>query len=301
MIIDCHQHSDWHGRRAKDTVAYMDAAGVDVAWILTWEAADGGLEPYYQHISAPVTFAAAAAYPGRFVVGTAPDLRRERALELIREYHSQGAKVLGEVKLRAIMDTPELIQGFRLAGELGMPVLFHLELPRIEGGVLTQWYLGDIDAFERTLQKCPETTFIAHGPGWWAHISKDKRGYESSYPEGPIVPGGGVVRLMEKYENLYSDLSASSGLRALSRDLKFTKRFLTNFADRIVYGTDYWDTRLLDHLRNLDLPADVLTKILYKNALKLVPCPKKEATSHKPLATRERQRQRQKATGSVKP
>ena len=39
---------------------------------------------------------------------------------------------------------------------------------------LSQWYMGDIDAVERTLQKCPDTTFIGHGPGWWAHISNDQ-------------------------------------------------------------------------------------------------------------------------------
>jgi predicted TIM-barrel fold metal-dependent hydrolase len=57
----------------------------------------------------------------------------------------------------------------------------------------------------------------------------------------------------------------------MSRDLKFTKKFLTDFADRILYGTDYWDTRMLEHLRGLDLPADVLSGILGRNALKLVP------------------------------
>jgi predicted TIM-barrel fold metal-dependent hydrolase len=270
-MIDCHQHADWHGRGVNDLIAYMDTVGVDATWALSWESTDGGLEPGYQHISVSATFAAAAAFPDRVIVGAAPDLRRERVLDLIREYHRQGAKVLGEVKLRVITDTPELIQGFRLAGELGMPVLFHLELPRIADGALTQWYLGDIDAVERTLQKCPDTTFIGHGPGWWAHISRDKHGYESSYPAGPVIPGGGVVRLMEKYKNIYSDLSASSGLRAISRDLKFTKQFLRNFSDRILYGTDYWDTRLLDHLRNLALSAETFNKIMHKNALKLVP------------------------------
>ena len=270
-IIDVHQHPVWHGRNVRDLVAYMDATGVDVAWSLSWESIDGGLEPGYQHIAVWSSFAAAADYPGRFVIGAAPDLRRERVLDLIREYHRRGARVLGEVKLKVMMDTPELIQGFRLAGELGMPVLFHLELPRIEGGELSQWYMGDIDAVERTLQKCPDTTFIGHGPGWWAHISNDQRMYESAYPEGPVVPGGGVVRLMEKYRNIYADLSAGSGLRAMSRDLKFTKQFMTQFADRILYGTDYWDTRMLDHLRSLDLSEELLSGILYKNAMKLVP------------------------------
>ena len=76
---------------------------------------------------------------------------------------------------------------------------------------------------------------------------------------------------MEKYRNIYADLSAGSGLRAMSRDVSFTKQFMTQFGDRILYGTDYWDTRMLDHLRSLNLSEELLSGILYKNAMKLVP------------------------------
>lgn len=271
MIIDCHQHSVWHGRTGQDLVAYMDQTGVDKSWLLTWESIDGGLEPGYQHISIGQTFETAQAHPGRFVIGVAPDARRPDVIDLIRRCHARGARVLGEVKLRLMMDSPELIAAFRIAGELGMPVLFHLELPRIGTDGVSQWYLGDIDAVDRAISKCPQTTFIGHGPGWWAHFSNDDLGCREYYPRGPIIPGGKTIRLLEKHANLYADLSAGSGLHALNRDPQFGRQFMVDFADRVLYGTDYWDTRLLEHIRSLGLPADVLGKILSGNALKLAP------------------------------
>ena len=291
MIIDCHQHTDWHGKTTADFIQYFDSAGVDRAWLLSWEEIDGGRDPGYMHLSIDNVFATAAAHPSRYVIGTAPDPRRENVLELIRRYRREGAKIFGEVKLCVLMDTPELIAAFRLAGELGMPVLFHLQLPNPKDPDVRrdrgpgQWYLGDIDAVERTLTQCPGTVFLGHGPGWWAHISADEKGYgvpkpdaaglggpyASVYPDGPVVPGGGVVRLLEKYPNIYCDLSAWSGLNGISRDREFGRRFLIDYADRLLYGTDYWDTKLLDYLRGLELPPAVLEKILSGNAIRLEP------------------------------
>ena len=36
------------------------------------------------------------------------------------------------------------------------------------------WYGGGIDCLERLLQKCPETNFLGHAPGFWCHISDDQ-------------------------------------------------------------------------------------------------------------------------------
>jgi len=271
MIIDCHQHTDWHGRRTEDLVKHLDELGVDKAWLLSWEAIDGALEPWYAHLSIAQVFSAARSYPGRFIIGAAPDPRRPNVLDLIRQYHKAGARVFGEVKLRVLMDSPELIAAFRLAGELRMPVLFHLQLPNANEPYPSCWYLGDVDAVERTLVKCPDTIFVAHGPGWWAHISDDRKAHTQSYPTGRVVPGGAVVRLLDEYPNLYCDLSAGSGFNGIQRDPKFGRRFLIHYADRILYGTDFFDRRHLDHLRSIDLPQSVLEKILCGNALKLVP------------------------------
>jgi predicted TIM-barrel fold metal-dependent hydrolase len=43
---------------------------------------------------------------------------------------------------------------------------------------------------------------------------------------------------MRKYPNLYCDLSAGSGRRALERDLDYAGKFLTEFQDRVMFGID---------------------------------------------------------------
>ena len=43
---------------------------------------------------------------------------------------------------------------------------------------------------------------------------------------------------MRRYPNLYGDLSAGSGHNAVSRDPDFGYAFLTEFQDRLCFGTD---------------------------------------------------------------
>ena len=61
------------------------------------------------------------------------------------------------------------------------------------------WYGGSLDAFERAVKACPDTVFIGHAPGFWAHISDDDQYDKVSYPGGPVVPGGRVGRLFKTY------------------------------------------------------------------------------------------------------
>jgi len=159
---------------------------------------------------------------------------------------------------------------FRLAGELGMPVLVHIQYPNSR--MPNWWYGGHISALERAIKLCPETIFIGHAQSWWAHISgdADPERLENAYPEGPVTPGGDVPRLLATYPNVYADLSAPSGRNALTRDVAFGRQFLVDFADKICYGADACDDRTITHLRSLNLPADVWEKIMGGNARKLV-------------------------------
>ncbi|MBR4663886.1 MAG: amidohydrolase, partial [Lentisphaeria bacterium] len=70
--------------------------------------------------------------------------------------------------------------------------------------------------------------------------------------------------------NLYCDISAGSGCKALQRDLDFTRRFLTEFQDRIVYARDYFDNQHQELLNSLGLPDEILSKIYAGNAEQLV-------------------------------
>ena len=85
-----------------------------------------------------------------------------------------------------------------------------LEQNRKLGGPVNCSGVISIEAFERAVSACPETTFIAHAPGFWAHISGDGRFEKETYPEGPVLPGGKAVKMLREYTNLYADLSAKA-------------------------------------------------------------------------------------------
>ena len=91
-----------------------------------------------------------------------------------------------------------------------------------------------------------------------------------TYPTGPVVPGGKIWEMMEKYPNLNLDLSAGSGLNAMSRDIGYTRDLLLAFQDRALYGRDDIHNKHQAFLNSIELPQNVLDKIYYQNALRLV-------------------------------
>ena len=120
------------------------------------------------------------------------------------------------------------------------------------------------------LAACPETIIVAHGPGWWSHISNDDLFDKHMYPNAPVKSGGANPALLEKNPNLYADLSATSGYTALTRDPEFGRQYLIDHSDKLLFARDIYDNKLMDHLKTLDLPSDASDKIMYGNAEKLV-------------------------------
>ena len=94
---------------------------------------------------------------------------------------------------------------------------------------------------EEVLRKYPRLKLLGHSQTFWIEMSadapKDKEG-RNSWGEGPVVPGGRVPELFEKYPNLYGDLSANSGSCAIMRDEAFGLAFLEKYADRLFFATD---------------------------------------------------------------
>jgi predicted TIM-barrel fold metal-dependent hydrolase len=86
-----------------------------------------------------------------------------------------------------------------------------------------------------------------------------------------------VPRLFRRHSNLYGDLSAGSGFNALARDPAQAARFLNEFQDRLLFGTDicYATQKLplagfLIKLRDAgDLSETVFQKIARGNAVRL--------------------------------
>ena len=133
----------------------------------------------------------------------------------------------------------------------------------------------------RLLQQAPETIIVGHGPGFWADISSGLTTEEKSgYPKGPVTDEGSVPRLLRTYPNLYADISAGSGYNALTRDRAFGVRFLNEFQDRLLFGTDvcfgYTEGRtahmhyLHELLSDGIISQETFDKITFRNALRLL-------------------------------
>jgi predicted TIM-barrel fold metal-dependent hydrolase len=284
MLIDAHQHTNWHGHNCDAVVANMDRAGIDVSWLLTWETRAGDYDPVYTNAFDPLNTGmpfkdivhACERHPTRFVAGYCPDPRLPDAIERLETaVKMYDVRVYGELKHRILFDDPDCIRMFRKCGDLKLPVQFHIDIPlkvRPKYPARDYWYCLDIDRLETALKLCPDTIFIGHAPGFWRHISGDGYSGEDAYPKGEVTPGGRVQQLLSQYKNLYADLSAGSGLTAISRPpAGHGRNFLMQFEDRLLFGRDCFDNRLMDFLKTQDLPKLTWDKITHLNALKLVP------------------------------
>jgi hypothetical protein len=100
------------------------------------------------------------------------------------------------------------------------------------------------------------------------------------YPKGPITPGGITERYLADYPNMFADLSAGSGLNALTRDPSFTPGFFERHQDKLLYGSDCNDlvgegekcqgAQTIATIRRFAPSKKIERKLLYGNARKLL-------------------------------
>lgn len=283
MIIDIHNHADYHGYNVEKVLNNMDENNIDITCLLSWEAPGGEYNPstksaFSPFSEMPVPFDRCVEYkkaaPERFLLGFCPDPRKPDAIARLRSVvELYDISICGELKLRMMYDNPDAIRLYRVCAEYGLPVLMHFDYEYNSTNSYpwpNWWYGGDINVLERVLSLCPETNFLGHAPGFWAHISDDEQYKITPYPKGDIIPGGKIEKLLEKYPNLYCDISAGSGFKALDRDHKFTERFLTDYQDRILFARDYFDSVHYELIEKLNISDNVKKKIYESNARKLL-------------------------------
>ncbi len=240
---------------------------------------------------------------GQFVAETLALLRRHVALG------ARGLKVLKELGLHyrdgegdlVTVDDPRLAPIWEEPGRLGIPVLIHQSDPAAFFDPITpenehyetlskypSWSFADpkfprkaelMQRRDNLIRRHRNTTFIL------AHVA--------NYPEDL----GYVGRLLDENPNAYIDFSAR--LDELGRQPYAAREFMIRYQDRIIFGTDMpvspemyrcyfrfletfdeffyapdYDGTFGRHrwpIYGLGLPAEVLRKIYYENALKLVP------------------------------
>jgi hypothetical protein len=225
----------------------MNAFGIQQAWLLSWEIMPHEDERSYHGVLNPLHLRPDGTHAGIPLSDLLP------------------------------FDDPRCLEVYRKAGQLGCPVVLHLDVPylpdRETGRPVYQrsWYGGTVANLERALIACPETIFIGHAPGFWREISGDADTDPNAYPKGPIQDGGRLIPLFEKYSHLFADLSAGSALGALKRDPAHARAFLCRFSQRLLFGRDDYGGDLLEFLQTLELPSDVCNRLFFESARGLVP------------------------------
>ena len=98
--------------------------------------------------------------------------------------------------------------------------------------------------------------------------------------KGKIVPGGITDRYLADYPNMYGDLSAGSGLNALTRDEDHARQFLKRHQDKLLYGSDCSDkdghgdkcsgAQQIAAVKRLAPDAKAVSKMFYDNAARVL-------------------------------
>ena len=198
---------------------------------------------------------------------------------MAKYYRDLGCKGVGEVTANLRILDPLVQNLFKGVEESGLPLTFHLS-PYVghDYGLVDD---AGLPGLELSLQRFPNLKFFGHSQTFWAEIGPIRSREERfGYPKGPIEEEGAIVRLMRKYPNLYGDLSAGSGFNAVSRDRKFGIQFMTEFQDRLMFGTDICQPTmptlrpLANYLKELrasgEISETVFQKIARENAIRLL-------------------------------
>ena len=219
-VLDIHLHPR---ATTEANILHMDGAGVTKAVLLTGANAEDRAK------------LAVAAHPSRLIRFAAIDVTQPNAAAYLRSAVQSGAKGFGEIKSQVAAAGPEMQRLYALAAELNVPILIHFQEVSQPGSPGT--FNTGLKQFDATLRKFPKTTFIGHADAFWANVSADYA-EDTSYPKGPIKPGGVTDSFLGEYPNLYGDMSANSGNNFLMRDPEFAAGFVERHQNKLMFGSD---------------------------------------------------------------
>ena len=188
-ILDVHQHTRYGGdasRRRSDQQLVAHQAYHKVTTTVL-QAGEGWMLSECGDNASCV--ALQADYPDRFVRFACADPAESRALDVLQGNVKRGAIGFGELKFPVAIDSPEMHRVYKLAEELGVPLLIHFQY---------ETYNTGIERFEAVLKAYPKVNFIAHAQTWWGNISVELNPL-ILYPKGPVKPGGLTNRLLADY------------------------------------------------------------------------------------------------------
>ena len=277
-IVDIHQHLGYSGRPDDVLLAHQRAMGITTTILLpagrsvstpsTHDGVSNGLQAQCLGNEACRQFATAHSKAYRFAANEVPDVAG--AIREIERYLKLGGMLIAEQKFGVECDSAEMQNIYALARDHRVPVLMHWQF---------QMYNYGFERFGKMLEKYPSVNFLGHAQTWWANIDKNNVDQTVMYPKGRVAPGGLTDRYLTDYPNMFGDLSAGSGLNALTRDEDFARDFIARHQDKLIYGSDCSDhvgsgpacqgAQTIAAIRRLSPNKAVERKLLYGNAKKV--------------------------------
>jgi len=233
-------------------------------------------------------------YPDRFLPYCNVDPRcltnspQAPLTNVLQAYKDAGCKGVGEVMPNMALMDPLVQNLFSCAEQVSLPIVY-------DGSAQLTGDFGLYDdpglpQLEWTLMSYPKLIIFGHGPVFWSEITRLETVGERAYyfnfrghqvgrlPNTPITEEGAVPKLLRRYPNLMGDLSDSTAHNAIARDSSYGPRFLSEFEDRLFFGTDIvspkmpveLDKLLLSWREQGKISEITFRKIAYENAMKLL-------------------------------
>lgn len=276
-IIDIHQHTHYRGREDAHLLAHQHAMGVTTTILLP---AGTPMTRPSTHMGKSNGLAAdawgnescqklALKNPGSYLWGANEITDLDSAPTEIEKWLKLGACIIAEQKFDVQCDSAACQKLYELAAAYQVPILLHFQ---------NETYNRGYERFHTMLAKYPKTNFIGHAQTFWGNIDKQHEA-KNLYPKGKVTPGGLTDRYLADYPNVFADMSAGSGLNALTRDEEHTTGFFQRHQDKILYGSDCNDhlgrgpgcqgAQTIAMIRKLSPSKAVERKILFENAQKL--------------------------------
>jgi predicted TIM-barrel fold metal-dependent hydrolase len=277
-IIDIHQHLNYSGRADDVLLAHQQAMGATTTILLpagrsvntpsTHDGVSNGLQAQCLGNDACRAFVGAHRSAFRFGANEVPDV--DGATREIERYLKLGGVIIAEQKFGVECDSTEMQKIYQLAQAYRVPVLMHWQFGMYNYG---------FERFYKMLEKYPRVNFLGHAQTWWGNVDRNNTDQSVMYPKGSVTRGGTTDRYLSDYPNMHGDLSAGSGLNALTRDEEFARDFLMRHQDKLVYGSDCSDgegsgpkcqgAQTIATIRRLAASKAIERKLLYGNAKKL--------------------------------
>lgn len=235
-----------------------------------------------------------------------PDYPTRAAAQLEKDVKAgaQGLKIFKNLGMdlkdgkgqRVHVDDPRFDQLFELCGKLKIPVLIHTGEPAM--------FFKPQDKYNERwleLKLHPDRARPPERYPTWEALMEEQHHLFAKHPNTIFINahlgwlGANLAelgRLMDKLPNMYTEIGAV--LYELGRQPRFARQWMIAHQDRLLFGKDTWNAdeyhcyfqvletadEYFDYYRKyhafwqmygLDLPDEVLKKLYYKNALRIVP------------------------------